>query len=157
MHLCWIPKPGGCRNPASEKCSTPLRPLRERVLTTQVFVPVIWELHTQLEETGLAQMGSKCCWPNPTRTQQTPFNLLLIRAQLEELYTDLVKYNLKRDCCKQLPSDVTHTEPSQLDTPALCSAGSPCWGGSSSQKTPGDAHPTAAATLCSDCSTTDTS
>lgn len=26
-------------------------------MTTQVFVPVIWELHTQLEETGLAQMG----------------------------------------------------------------------------------------------------
>lgn len=85
-----IPKPRGCRNPASEKCSTPLRSLIERVMTAQVFVPVIWELHTQLEETGLVQMGFKCCWPNLTRTQQTP-GLLFIRAQLEELHTDLVK------------------------------------------------------------------
>lgn len=59
-------------------------------MTTQVFVPVIWELHTQREETGWAQTGFKCCWSNLTRTQQTP-GLPLIRAQLEELYTDLVK------------------------------------------------------------------
>lgn len=59
-------------------------------MTTQVFLPVIWELHTQLEETGLAQMGFNCCWPNLRRTQQTP-GLLLIRAQPEELYTDFMK------------------------------------------------------------------
>lgn len=59
-------------------------------MTAEVFAPVIWELHTQLEEIGLAQMSFKCCWPNLTWTQQTP-GLLLIRAQLEELYTDLVK------------------------------------------------------------------
>lgn len=125
-----IPKPRGCRNPASEKCSTPLRSLIERVMTAQVFVPVIWELHTQLEETGLVQTGFKCCWPNLTRTQQTPEHNWRSFTQTLWNSSGLRKIQLKEWLLQTVAFRChTHTQSPFSWTPLCCALCLPLLGG----------------------------